>query len=310
MRFSESEKQAIADSLADKPVLWNHTATETHVATGIGFNQLAAVSPASGVVGRVHNAWVSDDGAGRAVVEVSGAIGALVGTLAAPAVSLSHGTNGDGVVQPVELSLVNTPARAGAVVEAMLPTPSSITAYKGAHPAMRTHDIMNAEAAATSTPEPTPLEAAVASIPDEAQRNALKQRMEEMAKAAMDANKTSDELRSELVEAKRQNETDAHTTKEAIDMWVQSLGPEIADRWRVGAMAKNAANSWSPQAVRHMVCASADKIRQLEGGNNAAPAAKRARQSAPEAPTAETSAPVSDPLRAALASTFEMGSRA
>lgn len=311
LRFSNEERQTVASKLKGTPVVWNHAGTDAHVATGISFEQLATVNPVSGPVGVVKEAWVGSDGAGHAIISVNGSTGKLVGTPAAPAVSLSHTTTSESELVPVELSLVNKPARKGAVVNQLLTTPSSENEYKATTLQLGIANTMESNPPATE--QPTPLESALASL-DEPTRKLVTDRMAEMAQVAQEKSATVDSLQAELEANRRVKETDAAATKQAIDLWIKSLGPEIADRWQVASCATDSKTGQFPShAVRAMVCASHERMAQLTSSKPAAPpaaapAAKRQRTAEPAPPQSSSQAP-SDPLRAALASTFNVGNR-
>lgn len=330
MRFSDQDLHEVAAQLPGKPLVWNHTGTEDHVRSGDSFQTLGATTPAAGPVGTVVDAWVSPDGSGRAIINVTGSrMATLVGTPVADSVSLTHGRDASGRPVPVEMSLVNKPARPGSVVEELV-APSAVSAYKGT--AGHATKLTMADAPATAaTTETTPAEPAVEksdveraleSVSDDRLREALSKRMEHMASCAVEANAAADKARKDLERTTEAMNTDQETTAEAIAMWINGLGPELASRWRLQSM-KEHQGAFPPQFVRNMVMASFDKFNELSQHRTpaatrslddasaaaAAPAAKRARSAAPPA-AAAAGGSHSDNLRRALASTFEVGSMA
>lgn len=321
LHLSSEDRAGLAKSLPGTPLVWNHTATAAHVATGLDFNQLGEISPSSGQIGQVKDAWVAPDGSGHAVVSVTGAnMGGVVGTPVAGAVSLTHARDSNGKAHAIELSLVNKPARPGAIVTTILDSPSSAATYKSS---MFDRGKVSMEVDTPAVVESTlsPIETGVQSIADEAQRTAVTTRMEEMATCAIEAKKDLKTLQDELERYKRQSDTDAAATKEAIAMWVDSLGPDIAARWRVNSLADHTGNQWPNTFVRSMVSASHDKIVSMQRGGDAdGVPAKRPRHNARDTSSGkfvsgESAAPAaaapvkvqSNPLRAALANTFETG---
>lgn len=297
----------MTEALPGAPVIWNHTGTDEHVNDGRSFQELGKGTPIKGPVGKVVAAWHTDDGGGRAVIDVSPRIGALLGTGAAPGVSLTHGTNDKGTVVPVELSIVNRPARPGAVVEQVFGTPAAAHDYiQRMNLAATTATMAESAAAPMETTEATPsaVELGVNSIADETQRKAVQARMEEMATCAMESTKTMKDLQAELDLLKQQAGTDAAATKEAVEMFVDAMGPEVAQRWRLGQLAQFDKPEWPANFVRNMVMASHDRVMALTRSAEASDggrAAKRQRETAPAKTPARTQ---SNPLRAALASTF------
>lgn len=284
------------------PVIWNHSGTDVSLATGLSFEHLGHAQPSLGAVGKVLDSWVSEDGAGRAIIEVVGrALNALLGTSALPAVSLTHGDQ-----TPIELSIVARPARPGSVIEKVLKTPYAVSEYK------RNAGVLSKvtmEVDQASAPQPTPLEQAIDAIPDSEQQKLVTGRMADMARHALDAGKRAKELQSELDSYRKMDEASMAATKEAIAMWVDSLGPDVSCRWNVANLSEANSPNLPMMALRNVVMASHERITQLTTG---APMAKRKAEPV-EAPvqrarTSEAAPAPSGPpddLRAALAATFE-----
>jgi len=212
------------------------------------------------------------------------------------------------------------PARAGAVVEANVTEPRAAILYKERAGARHSTApiVMSASESTEPAPEPVvpvnPVETGVTSIPDEAHRQAVTTRMEEMAASALRSKKALEAAQEQLTKYRAMESAGSDATKEAIAMWMESLGPDVAARWRINQLPTFEEQHFPSHFVRNMVCASHDRIVQLQG-SPAAPqatvveqprAAKRARpESAAPAPAAAAAAP-SNALRAALASTFDV----
>ena len=115
----------------------------------------------------------------------------------------------------------------------------------------------------TEAPALTPVEAAVNSIPDAAQREVLTKRMEEMASCAIEANKSLEELKAELEQHKQQAGTDAAATKDAVEMFIESLGPEISRRWNADRLAGYNKPEWPAIRQKHGM-ASHERINAMD----------------------------------------------
>ena len=322
LELSCEEKTDIAEALKDTPVVWNHTGTMDHVTSGKGFNQLGQENPKAGSLGTVTEAWIDEDGTGRAIMSVAPRMAAFLGTGVAPAVSLSHGTSKDGRAIPVELSIVGKPARPGANVEAILDTPTARSDYiercRQSAKLRTTTMATTADSAAMNTEQDVPAAAApavslveqgVSAIRSAKQREAVERRMEEMATCAAEANKSLEDLKAELARYKQQAATDGETTKEAVQMWVDSLGPDIAKRWHVDTFGDFSEPNWPQNFVRSMVMASHEKFNQMNAEAAERPLKRQRDEEPAPAPAAAAAAPATqpNPLRAALASTFHVG---
>lgn len=310
MELSVEDRTEVANQMKGMDVIWNHKGTNEHVTDGKSFQQLGAVEPIKGPIGKVVEAWVDTNGTGRAVVDVQPRIGAFIGSQVAPGVSLSHGYDDSGRIRPVELSVTDKPARSGAVFEHGFATPAAAQDYiQKAQAAVSTNMDTNADAAA-STPAPAAvppslIELGVNSIADEAQRAAVTKRFEELASQAIDKTRESKDLQGQLDRYQQQSGTDAAATREALEMYLGRMPEEHKSRWRLGALEDYNEPQWPTGFVRSMLCASHDRISQLEQQlESAAPATapnKRARAEESATPRRPT---MSNPLRSALASTF------
>lgn len=315
LEISHADKQHLASTMKGTPVIWNHKGTDSHLETGHSFEKLSETTPIHGSIGSVKDAWVDADGNGRAVIEVQPRMGALLGTNAAPGVSLSHGFDANDKPVSVEMSVVTKPARKGATIRRVFNSPAAARDYiQRAHAASNTTMETTATTpAAVETPAvttPSPVELGVNSISNEEHRNAVTTRMEEMATVAMDKQAELTRVKAELDRYQKMAGADAAATREALDLWMNTLGDNIAERWRVNTLAGFDQANMPTNHVRSIVMASHDRITQLERQleNQGAPATKRARKepvNAAKAPqSAIPAAAQSNPLRSALASTF------
>lgn len=170
---------------------------------------------------------------------------------------------------------------------------------------------MNTEQEApAAAPAISLVEQGVSGIRSAKQREAVERRMEEMAQCAMEANKNLEDLKAELARYKQQAATDGETTKEAVQMWVDSLGPDIAKRWHVDSFGDFNEPAWPQNFVRSMVMASHEKFNEMSRTAESTRPAKRQREeeAVPEMQSgAKPVAQQSNPLRAALANTFHVG---
>ena len=313
LEISDTDKQHLASTMKGTPVIWNHKGTDSHLETGQSFDKLSETTPIHGAIGSVKEAWVDTDGNGRAVIEVQPRMGALLGTTAAPGVSLSHGFDDSDNPVSVEMSVVTKPAREGATIRRVFNSPAAARDYiqrarAAVNTTMETTAATPAETPATTTP--SPIELGVNSITNEEHRAAVTSRMEEMATVAMDTKAELTRVQTELERYQKMAGADAAATREALDLWMNTLGDNIAERWRVNTLAGFDQANMPTNHVRSIVMASHDRITQLERQleNQGAPSTKRARKEPVNSAKAQQSvipaASQSNPLRSALASTF------
>ena len=290
------------------PVVWNHSGTEVSLITGLSFSSIGMVLPSQGKVGTVVDSWVSPDGAGRAIIKVVGkALISIVGSPAAGSVSLTHLEQNT----PYELSIVSKPARPGSVVERPLNSPRESFEYKE-RAGTSMYNMSNMEVD-TAAPAKTPIELALESVPNEENRNRIAARMTEMARHAVDSSKKAEKLERELADFRQMDKSAMQATKNAIDMWIKSLGPDVSCRWNVdkvdGIGSADTGVNW--QTMRNVVMASHDRIMELQSGKRPSPATRKSTEE-PEAPPAQRhksepthAPPTQDPLALALAENFE-----
>lgn len=301
------------------PVAWNHKGVDEAVSGGAPFKHETLQN-----VGVVADAWVSDDGAGRAILQLTGhALPRLVGGPAVPGVSLTHTVDASGRALPVELSLVSRPARPGAVVEADVTAPRVAAAYKERwRPARTPATAITMDTAPDTAPaaDVSPVEAALNSIADEAHRAALTARLEEMAAAAVAAKKEAAQATKDLGTYKTMQEADVNATAESVAAFLSNaLSPAQVDRWGLAGMRDLRSDQYPATLMRNLVCASHERINQLKAMSPAEPAAaaapaaaapvdrapKRSRTAEPAGGAGAAAPAESSALRMALASTFD-----
>ncbi len=133
--------------------------------------------------------------------------------------------------------------------------------------------------------------------------------MEEMAETASAAVRKEQDMKRDLDGYKAKWDTDITVCKEALADLVDTIGPDTASRWRVTGLPEFDGSAFDPRDVYNLVCASKEALNKSRAMPDE-PAAKRKRTAfasetaGSAAPAAARAAPVSNSLRAALASTF------
>lgn len=318
--LSRASRKRIAQQLPTAPLTYEHrglasaaaatnsTASTRRALASIGAATFRATGSARALgmqpVGVVTDAWVADNGDGHFaghILSSMAAVEALVKGKNIGAVSLTHDVDTE---TPVEITVTAEAARPGCAIEAM--GFDAVAAYKrhGRKGGGTTSTMDTAkETPAVTTPEPTPLEAAMSSL-DNTARATIEARMEEMVAAADAA-----AARAKQLEAQG-------TDYEVMRDQLEQINGQLTDRQRKvyniePATVRAQLESHNEQrilgAANRMLMACSARMMELSDDS---PPGKRAKHESPAvaaaAPAPEPAPEQSDMLRRALGNTFEM----
>jgi hypothetical protein len=167
LNLSPAELESITAQMAGTPVTYNHQGVFDVLETNKTFKELAKQDPIKGQVGKVVGAF-SKDGKGYCVISPEGPIVSdLMKKNLVTGVSLSHGTDKNGNMRVLELSLTHDPARSQARIQSAFSCYNPVEKYINLLDTIRNNTMEVVTPAVSETPELTPCELAINSLPEE-----------------------------------------------------------------------------------------------------------------------------------------------